>query len=189
MSAGQMVVFETERLIIRTAAEEHADLFYALWTDPRVMRNVGFPGGLPTTHDELMTTLSAQCGSEFDRLLVVQLKVDLKPIGECKLSRPDDDGIAQPDVKLMPGFWGHRYGVEVWRGLVDYQFTHSDCSVVQATPNVENAASIKMQEAAGLARIGEAVHIFPEHMLSYTTPVHHYIYRVDHADWHKEQAT
>jgi len=189
MSSGHRVVFETQRLLIRTATEDDTDLFYALWTDPRVMRNVGFPGGLPITHDEHKTTLSGQSGSEFDRLLVVQLKAGLKPIGECKLSRPDDDGVAQPDVKLIPEFWGHRYGVEIWQGLVDYQFTHSDCSVVQATPNIKNAASIKMQEAVGLVRIGEAVHIFPQHMQSYTTPVHHYIYRVDRADWHRKQAT
>jgi len=175
--------------MVKTATEEDTDVFYALWTDPRVMTNVGFPQGLPVTQDELKKTLSGQKGSEFERLLVVQLKATCQIIGECKLSRPDNDGVAQPDVKLIPEFWGHKYGVEIWRGLVDYQFTHSDCSVVQATPNIENAASIKMQEAVGHMRIGEAVHIFPEHMQSYTTPVHHHIYRLNRADWHKKQAT
>jgi len=188
MWSGQAVIFETERLMVRAAVEDDADLFYALWTDPRVMRNVGFPCGLPVTQDELRKTLSGQRGSEFERLLVVQLKATGQIIGECKLSRPDSDAIAQPDVKLIPQFWGHKYGVEIWRRLVDYQFTHSDCSVVRATPNIENAASIKMQETVGLVCIGEAVHLFPEHMQSCTTPVHHYIYEVNRADWHKKQA-
>ncbi len=183
------MVFETERLVVKTATVEDTDLFYALWTDPRVMRNVGFLGGLPVTQDELRKTLSEQKGSEFQRLLVVQLKATGQIIGECKLSLPNENGIAEPDLKLLPQYWGQKYGVEIWCGLVDHQFTHSDCSVVQATPNIENAASIKMQEAVGLMRISESVHLFPEHMQSYTTPVHHYIYQINRADWHTKQAT
>jgi len=188
MSAGHRLVVETERLLISTAIEDDADLFYALWTDPQVMKNVGFPRGLPVTHDELKRTLSGQRRSEFDRLLVVQLKVGLQPIGECKLSRPDGNGIAEPDVKLLPQYWGQKYGVEVWRAIADYQFAHTDCGIVQATPNVGNMASIKMQEAVGLVRTGEAVHRFPEHMQSYTTSVHHYVYRLNRADWRRRQA-
>jgi len=188
MSAGHRVVLETERLLIRTATEDDADLFNALWTDPQVMKNVGFPRGLPVTHDELKITLSGQSGSEFDRLLVVQLKLGLQSIGECKLSLPDENGIAEPDVKLLPQYWGQEYGVEVWRAIADYQFAHTECCFIQATPNVDNIASIKMQEAVGSVRTGEAVHRFPEHMQSYTTPVHHYVYRLNRADWQRKQA-
>ncbi len=177
------MIFETDRLVVRAAEEKDVDLFYALWTDPRVMKNVGFPRGLAVTRDKLKDTLSRQLMSEFDRLLVVQLKDTGQAIGECKLSRPDQNGISEPDVKLLPRFWGHKYGVEIWRGLVDYQFTHTECAAVQATPNVNNIASIKMQEAVGAVRIGEDTHRFPESMRDYTTPVHHYIYRVNRADW------
>jgi len=181
--SGHAVIFETERVVVRAAEEDDADLFYALWTDPRVMRNVGFPKGLSVTRDKLKDRLSRQGESEFDRILVVQLKDTGQAIGECKLSRPDQNGIAEPDVKLLPRFWGHKYGVEVWRGLVDYQFTHTECAAVQATPNVNNIASIKMQEAVGAVRVGEDVHRFPESMHDYTTPVHHYIYRLGRTDW------
>jgi len=188
MSSEQKVVFETERLLVRAATQDDAALFYALWTDPRVMTNVGFPQGLPVTQDELKKTLSRQGNSEFDRLLVVQLKATGQAIGECKLSRPNSNGIAEPDVKLLPGFWGHKYGIEVWSALIDYQFTHTDCSVVQATPNVVNKASIKMQEAVGAVRTGEDTHRFPDSMQDYTTPIHHYIYRVNRADWKQNRA-
>ncbi|MFU8795823.1 MAG: GNAT family N-acetyltransferase [Dehalococcoidia bacterium] len=183
------MIFQTERLLIRAAGEEDVDVFYALWTDPRVMTNVGFPKGLPVTRDELKDTLSRQGRSEFDRLLVVQLKATGEAIGECKLSRPDRNGIAEPDVKLLPEFWGHRYGAEVWRGLIDYQFAHTDCMVVQATPNVDNIASIKMQETVGAVRTGEDVHRFPDSMRGYTSPVHHHVYRVNRAAWKQDRAT
>ena len=91
--------------------------------------------------------------------------------------------MAETDVKLLPDFWGHKYGVEIKRALVSHLFTHTDCIAVEATPNVENIASIKMQEAVGGVRIKEAVYQFPDHMRDYTTPVHHYVYRVERSTW------
>ncbi len=183
------MVFETARLVVRAAGEEDVDLFYALWTDPRVMKNVGFPEGLPVTRDGLKETLSSQRSSEFDRLLVVQLKATGRAIGECKLSSPDMNGVAEPDVKLLPESWGHRYGVETWRALVDYQFTHTECMAVQATPNVNNIPSIKMQEAVGAVRVSEGVHRFPDSMKHYTTPVPHYVFRLNRSNWKHSRAT
>jgi len=162
MSSGHNLVFETKRLIVRTATVEDVDLFYALWTNPQVMKNVGFPHGLRTTRSEIEERLARQGGSEFEQLLVMELRATGQAIGECKLADPDEKGIAEPDIKLLPGFWGHKYGVEAWRELVAYQFMHSDCAAVQATPNVNNSASIKMQEAVGGVRIGEDVYRFPE---------------------------
>ncbi|MGD2207250.1 MAG: GNAT family N-acetyltransferase, partial [Anaerolineae bacterium] len=98
--------------MVRTATAEDVDLFYALWTNPQVMKNVGFPQGLRVARSELKERLSKQGRSEFEQLLVVELKATGQAIGECKLSYPDEEGIADPDIKLLPEFWGHRYGVE-----------------------------------------------------------------------------
>ncbi len=186
MSAGHRLVVETERLIVRTATVGDVDLFYVLWTNPQVMRNVGFPQGLRMTRNEVKERLLKRERSEFEQLLVVELKTTGQAIGECKLSYPNEERIAEPDIKLLPEFWGHKYGVEAWRALVAYQFTHTDCDAVQTTPNVENIASIRMQEAVGGVRVGEAVYQFPESMRDYTTPVHHYIYLVYRADWEQK---
>ncbi len=185
----QRTVFETERLSIRTATAADVDLFHALWTDPRVMKNVGFPRGLHVARSEIEERLVRQSGSEFEQLLVVVLKATGQAIGECKLSTPDDEGLVEPDLKLLPMFWGHQYGTEAWRALVAYQFAHTACTAVQGTPNIENMASIKMQEAAGGVRIGEGVFEFPESMRGHTTPVHHYVYRLYRADWERVQQT
>lgn len=183
MSLREGVVLETERLAVRLGTAEDAGLYFALWTNPRVMGHVGFPQGLPVTRDEIAQRLSRQGGSALDRMLVVELKATGQAIGEAKLSSPDEQGIAEPDLKLLPEFWGYRFGREAWRALVGYQFAHTDCDAVHGTPNVENVASIKMQEAAGGLRIGEGVHEFPESMQPYTTPVRYCVYRVDRADW------
>lgn len=189
MSTGDdAIVFETERLRVRLATVDDVDLFYRLWSDPRVMRYVGFPRGLPITRDDLRDRLSRAGESEFDRLLVVELKATGQAIGEAKLGWPDEEGIAEPDVKLLPDFRGHKHGVEAWGALLAYEFSHTGCEAVHGTPNVENVASIRMQEAAGGVRISEGIYQFPESMRDYTTPVHYYVYQVSRADWEREQA-
>jgi RimJ/RimL family protein N-acetyltransferase len=180
-------LFETDRLVIRPALPGDWELIYALWTDPQVMSFVGFPKGLCITPAELQERLTQADSSALDALLVIELKASGTQIGQCHLSYPDADGIAEPDIKLLPAFWGHGYGQEVWRAMVDCQFTHTDCQMIQGTPNVANIASIKMQEAAGAICTGEGVFHFPESMQTYTTPVHHYIYQLDRATWKQRQ--
>jgi RimJ/RimL family protein N-acetyltransferase len=179
------MIFEAERLIIRKSSLDDCGLILSLWTDPRVMANVGFPRGLKTTRQEIQSRIEQdeKEPSPFDSLLVAQLKSDSKTIGQCLMHLPDDDGIASTDIKLLPAYWGQRYGSEIKRSLVDYLFSNTDCLAVEATPNVNNLASIKLQESVGGVRIGEAVHTFPESMDEYTLPVHHYIYRVYRSNW------
>ncbi len=186
-STTARVIFTTERLTVRLATANDVDLYCQLWTDPRVMTNVGFPKGLPITRDKIHERLAKTGASEFDRLLVVELNSNRQAIGECKMSTPNCEGIATTDVKLLPEEWGHGYGAEVKRGLLNHLFANSDCTAVEATPNVNNIASIKMQEAVGGIRVGEVTHNFPESMQGFTTPVHHYIYRVNRTDWQQRQ--
>lgn len=174
-------IFETERLFVRAATLADIDLYLKLWTDPRVMKNVGFPNGLQITRAELEKRLASNPDRE--RLLAVCLKPTGESIGECAIHPPDENGIASTDVKLLPQFWGNKFGVEIKRGLLDHLFAHTDCLAVEATPNVDNMASIKMQEAVGGARVREEVFEFPDSMKAYTTPVHCYVYRVARAVW------
>lgn len=186
MTSDRVVVIETGRLAARLATADDADLIYALWTDPRVMSNVGFPKGLRVTRDEIQKDIEKRGLSALEQLLIVELKETGAAIGQCKMNPPDETGIAGTDVKLLPAHWGHQYGVEIKRGLVEYLFAHTDCQAVEATPNVNNLASIKMQEAVGGVRLSENVHHFPESMRDYTTPVHYYVYRVYRDAWERQ---
>lgn len=177
-------LFTTKRLVIRTALVTDASIYFALWTDPRVMANVGFPQGLPITLEAIEEKLRQQKGlPEYGRNLIATLRSSGSAIGECKMMLPNDDGVSKTDIKLLPEFWGQRYGLEIKRGLLAYLFHNTDCLAVEGTPNVANFASIKMQEAVGGVRVAEEVYHFPESMCEYTEPVHHYVYLVYREDW------
>lgn len=181
-----MIIFETERLLVCKATVDDVEMYYELWTNPQVMGNVGFPQGLKVTYTQIENMIREQGDGAYNGRLVVILKATGEKLGEAALHLPDEDGIAETDVKLLPQYWGNKYGVEVKQGLVNYLFTHTDCKVVQASPNVNNTASIKMQEAVGGMRMGEKVHEFPTHMRDYTQDVHAFIYHVRRRDWEKE---
>ena len=186
--SSHRTVFNTERLVIRAATAQDVDLLHELWTDPRVMAHVGFPHGLRITRCEIEQSLQKPFESALDRVLVVVLAATGESMGECAMHTPDEEGIADIDVKLLPAFWGHRYGTEACRGLVGYLFSHTSCKAVGTSPNVANIASIKMQEAVGGVRVGEQVYEFPESMRDYTTPVHCYLFHVYRKDWEEQQS-
>jgi RimJ/RimL family protein N-acetyltransferase len=179
------MIFQSPRLTIHEAGTSDADvdLFYRLWTNPEVMVFVGFPRGLKITREQVREDIANANDSEYDRMLIVQLRNSNQPIGECKLGLPDDDGVAHTDAKLLPEFWGQGYGSEIKRGLIDYLFTHTDCKAVRATPNQNNVASQKMQEAVGGKRVGEGVYRFPEDKRDYTVDVPYFVYMVYREDW------
>jgi RimJ/RimL family protein N-acetyltransferase len=185
-------LFETHRLCIRRAQPDEADtaFFLRLWNDPQVMRNVGFPYGLRLDAAEVRQALERgpQQGDErhLDACLVAVHKDTGQVIGECRLGTPDAQGLSETDVKLLPELWGQGYGTEVKRGLLAYLFTRTECLVAQATPNVDNPASVRMQEAVGGRRVGESTHEFPPEMQSFTCPVHCYVYQVRREDWLKD---
>ena len=77
--------------------------------------------------------------------------------------------------------------MEIKRALLDYLFTHTDCTAVEATPNIQNQASIKMQQAVGGVCVGSGVFEFPETMQA-TQPVEYFVYLVYRQDWFSRAA-
>jgi RimJ/RimL family protein N-acetyltransferase len=188
MRPDEQTIIKTARLRIRTARLTDAQILFRLWTDPRVMTNVGYPKGLKISHREIEDGIRGQDpGTEFGKYLIAELQAGALAIGECKMILPDEEGVSRTDVKLLPEFWGHKYGVEIKQALVDYLFTYTSCTAVEGTPNVDNVASIKMQEAVGAVRVGEDTNHFPESMADFTAPVHHYIYHVLRNDWEQRK--
>ncbi len=99
------IVFQTSRLVIRKAQpiDQDVELYYSLWTNPKVMTFVGFPQGLKLTRDDIKKQLAGCNDTEFDRLLIVALKETGLPVGECKLGshsiRRKGKGVLAPSLR------------------------------------------------------------------------------------------
>ena len=117
-----------------------------------------------------------------------RLRANGEPIGQCMLGTPDSIGVCEPDIKLAPTFCGRGYGRELWAALIDQLFLHSSCAVVRGTPNVANVASIRMQESAGMARVGEEVSEFPASMGAFTAAVPCFLYEITRDEWRSRRA-
>lgn len=180
---------ETNRLVIcpAIAEEEDVSFLFRLWTNPEVMRFVGFPKGLRTSLGEINAQLEGYEPGEFDRTLIVSKRQDGVRVGECKLGSADEEGIAHTDVKLLPKYQGMGYGKEIKQALLDYLFAQTSCSGVRATPNLLNVASIKVQESVGGRQVDEGIHRFPERMRAYTCDVPYVEYVVTRKVWESQR--
>ena len=149
------------------------------------MADVGYPEGLRINEVEIKERIGREAREMtlLESLMLVDLKAEKISIGQCYMHRPNDKGVSSTDIKLLPKYWGRGYGREVKRALLDTLFTSTECLAVEATPNVNNLASIKLQESVGGIRVGEEIYEFPESMADFTRPVHCYIYRVTRPDW------
>lgn len=174
-------LFRTARLVVRPAAEADAAFIVALWSDPEVMRHVGFPRGIPTARADVPRRIAS--GAGLSALLVAEDASTGALIGQCMLGTLDENGVCEPDIKLAPAQWGRGYGTELWSALVDRLFLTTDCATVRGTPNVNNAASIRMQEKAGMRRVGKGRSEFPESMRASTVPVTYWIYEIRRDEW------
>ncbi|HDS02457.1 MAG TPA: GNAT family N-acetyltransferase [Firmicutes bacterium] len=152
-------VFTTERMSIEAPHESDASFFCSLWQNPEVMKYVGFPEGLFCDEKRLSRQIARdnEEGKVFGRPLIVRLSSDATLIGECFMGFPDDEGLSETDVKILPQYRGVGYGTEIKKGLVDYLFAQSSARGIKATPHKDNRASIRMQEANGGIRLGEAI--------------------------------
>jgi RimJ/RimL family protein N-acetyltransferase len=177
------VQFETQRLIVRVATSDDASFIVLLWSDPRVVRHVGFPRGIPTAAEDVPRRIER--GKGLDALLVARLRASGEPIGQCMLGTPDSIGVCEPDIKLAPTFCERGYGRELWAALVDQLFRHSPCATVRGTPNIENTASVRMQESAGMRRVGGGTFEFPDSMKPFTEPVPYALYEITREEWER----
>jgi RimJ/RimL family protein N-acetyltransferase len=184
-SPSPSFIFETARLAVREAGLQDTSFIQALWNDPAVMTPVGFPEGLRLSEEDVARQIERAQGS-LRALLIAVEKVRHVLVGQCMLGLPNRDGIAEPDIKLHPAFWGKGYGTELWAGLIDRLFETTGCATVQGTPNVENEASIRMQERCGMRRIREGVFKFPPEMQATTRPVRHFVYQLERAQWKRD---
>ena len=172
-----MKSLDSERLIIQPAEPRDVRLIVDLWNNPAIMQQVGFPNGLSVTTDDILPKLQKPSNKLLERILAIRLKDQDTTIGHAMMHEPDEKGISETDIKLLPEFQGQRFGIEVKTVLIKHLFALNNCKAVQASPNLVNEASIRMQETTGGIRLGMGRCQFPEGWKIRTKPLNYWLYR------------
>jgi [ribosomal protein S5]-alanine N-acetyltransferase len=167
--AAMARLLESERLYLRRATLDDEELFFALDSDPEVMRYIG-DGSIVTDRKHARTVLAERLPAWYERapgfgLWVCCAKAGDSPIGwfllkSCSLAYYAGDrlGPATSHVelgyRLLRSAWGRGYGSEMARALVAYGFDTLRLREIVAVVLPQNHASVRVMQKAGLTYRG-----------------------------------
>jgi len=149
---------ETERLTHRAFTVDDAEAFYALNTNPDVMRYTGEP--MPASLDAVRDALATY--PDFDTVGYGRWACVLKEtgavIGFCGLKHLPELGEVDVGFRFLPEHWGKGLGTEACRASVTFGFEVFGLTSIIGLVLPENTASIRVLEKCGLRRAGEVVY-------------------------------
>ena len=173
------VVLETQRLLLRHFTEADAESLLLMELEPDVLRFVGRKplADVNAYRNKIRSTFLPYYGKPggFGALAIVE-KVSGEFVGGGTL-RPGLDsneaaevGYTSEDVELGYGLrkpsWGKGYSTEVAQALVRRAFTELGAVSVVACVTIDNVASVRVLEKAGLRRAAEPLCLHGENELS-----------------------
>lgn len=147
-----MIIFETERLIVRPLTEADSEKYFALHGDAEIMRYIR----------------PAKTREECDLMLKehIELNKQLYPCGRWLVYGRHTDhftgsfviipilntGLMQLGYSLLKEHWGKGYASELIRGGLNYTFTKTPLEEIYAVVEEGNIASEKALLRAGFER-------------------------------------
>ena len=144
----------TERLILRAPRETDAPVMFERWTkDPEGTRYLPWRPHTDLAQTDKFVQGCVAAFAEGKRLpFVITLRDDEQPIGMIEL-RPG--GIsADFGYVLARSAWGRGYMTEAARAVVEYTLAQPSVWRIWAVCDVDNSASARVLEKAGLVREG-----------------------------------
>lgn len=141
-----MILFETERLIIKRLESIDKKHFAELFTDPRILHLI--PQKAFTEN---------QIAERFDKNLNLDLRALKKERCACwifekynpeliglSLFLKNDENQNELGYRFRVKYWEKGYGTETTEGMLDYYFNVLNVNKVTADVNIENIGSVKI---------------------------------------------
>ncbi|MEA2553689.1 MAG: hypothetical protein QOJ65_1865 [Fimbriimonadaceae bacterium] len=152
---------ETERLIIRDWRVEDAPAAFEIYGDPEVMRYVG--NGRPyESLEQTRLSLRRLIARDKDKPLAfwaVDHKESGELVGGALLKFLPDHTDIEVGYHLGQKWWGQAYATEIAQALVRYGFEQLQLEKVVGVTYLENVASQRVLEKAGLVHVGSSTYI------------------------------
>jgi RimJ/RimL family protein N-acetyltransferase len=142
----------TERLLIRSFADEDADDFHARRDDPEVARYQNWVTPYPReVTDQMVAGLTAMAGPEMGEwwMAIVEDRHTGDVYGDLALHLSDDGNTAEVGYTFDSRHWGNGYAVESLDGILVYLFEELDVTRVFGMLHPDNPASAMVMERAG----------------------------------------
>jgi RimJ/RimL family protein N-acetyltransferase len=153
--AGQGVV-ETDRLVLREFREDDVEAYYALGSDPAVVRYTG-TGQLQSLEQALQVLrerpLADYRKHGFGRWACI-LKATGAVIGMAGLKWLDELGEVDVVYWLLPAYWGCGLATEAAQASLNHGFQHLRLQRIIGLVNPANARSQRVIEKLGMTRVG-----------------------------------
>lgn len=150
-----MLIFETERLVVRQYNENDKDNFFLLSGDEMVMQYIR-PA---STKEESDKFLLENISFYHDNPRRGRWGVEEKSTGEfvgsfAIIPVPWDKTQVQLGYSLIPGNWGKGFATELTKAGLDYFFSHDPFGEIYGVTEMPNIASQKVLLKAGFELYG-----------------------------------
>lgn len=149
---------ETKRLVHRAWTVDDAEAFFALNSNPDVMRFTG--ESMLRSVDEAKQAIENH--TDFDEVgygrWACVLKETQDVIGFCGLKYLSDLDVVDVGYRFLPQYWGQGLATEACIASLDFGFTTLRLDEILGFVMPGNAASIRVLEKAGMQADGEFVY-------------------------------
>ncbi|MEP6570388.1 MAG: GNAT family N-acetyltransferase [Acidobacteriota bacterium] len=156
MDWDHLPTINTSRLLLRCISAEDVDDFYAVYSNPEVMRYWSTP---PLADRSAASKLISEIHEGFRRHELLKwgiaLRTDDKLIGSVTLFHPDfTHRRVEIGYALGRAYWGNGYMQETLKAVLNYAFEKLNFHRIEADVDPRNAASVRTLERLGFQREG-----------------------------------
>lgn len=154
MFPEQLPIISTSRLSLRAISETDLDDFYAIYSNPEVMRYWSTP---PLPNKDAARTLIDEIHHDVDRNEILKwgIALDGRLIGSVTLFHMDlTHRRSEIGYALGRAYWGNGYMQETLTAVINYAFDALNLHRIEADVDPRNHASVRTLERLGFLREG-----------------------------------
>ncbi len=145
-----------EHIHLRRFLQSDLDAFYAMHSDPQVMRYWSFPAWTdPSQASDYFASALSGCDAQSMLCWVIALNGNDRLIGAVTLHAIDrEQGRAEIGYALQSAHWGHGYAQDALRRVLTHAFHVLQLRRIEADIDPRNSASCRLVERVGFVREG-----------------------------------
>ena len=138
-----MIVFETERLIVRLLKDPDKSWFYELLTKPEIVEPIPHAPFSDEVVSERFHFYRSQGVDHlsYEKCCWAITEKDSDEVIGLALLLTNDERLRELGYRFRTEYWGQGYGTEIAKGIIDFSFDTLELEWISADANVRNDKS------------------------------------------------